>query len=208
MIDTKGITLGKTDATKEGGCLSFGAYRGQVVNLYRTGYGIGIQDGTQYFRTDKNFAWYKGGNHNDGELNHGGGAVQMVIKDGYVGIGTSTPADALEVAGNLQILTGTGSNPIRFTSTWSDFSNLTDAFTNRAEISNDTKDYKTLMIVGNKSNDQNTRRVSVWDRLEVNGQMSATKDIICEGRVYAKGGLRFYWIDGWRVLDNRAGLVG
>jgi hypothetical protein len=58
-----------------------------------------------------------------------------------------------------------GSNPLRFTSAWSGFP---DPATNRAEISNDTGTYKTLMIVGNKSAGLG-RRVSIWDRLEVNG---------------------------------------
>jgi Chaperone of endosialidase len=93
---------------------------------------------------------------------------QGIICGGNVGIGTSTPADALEVAGNLRILTGTGSHPIRFTSAWSDFP---AGATNQAEISNDTDQFKTLMIVGNRSKDPNTRMVSVWDRLEVKGQI-------------------------------------
>ena len=161
-----------------GGSLSFGSRLGQLINLWDTRYGIGMQHQTQYYRTDDYFAWYKKGQHSDTPLDPGqGGTVQMVIKDGNVGIGTSTPADTLEVAGNLRILTGTGSNPIRFTSTWSDFSSLTDAFKNRAEISNDTKDHKTLMIVGNRSKDQITRMVSVWDRLEVNGQIYASGNV-------------------------------
>ncbi|HEX8113249.1 MAG TPA: hypothetical protein VF516_36210 [Kofleriaceae bacterium] len=56
-------------------------------------------------------------------------------------------------------------NPIRFTSFWTGFA---DSATNRAEISNDTGGYKTLMIVGNKSAGHE-RRVGVWDRLDVNG---------------------------------------
>lgn len=39
----------------------------------------------------------------------------------------------------------------------------------RAEIANDTGSYKTLMILGNKSADGGTRRVGIWDRLDVNG---------------------------------------
>ena len=85
---------------------------------------------------------------------------------GNMGIGTATPNDRLDVAGGLRVLTG--ANPIRFTSDWSGFP---DAATNQAEISNDTGSYKTLMIVGNKSAGLG-RRVSIWDRLEVNGQMN------------------------------------
>jgi hypothetical protein len=91
---------------------------------------------------------------------------------GNVGIGTTGPNDKLDVAGNLRVLTG--SNPIRFTASWTAFP---DAATNQAEISNDTGSYKTLMIVGNKSNDGSTRRVSVWDRLEVNGNFITTGNV-------------------------------
>ncbi|WP_287264993.1 hypothetical protein, partial [Moorena sp. SIO3A2] len=78
--------------------LSFGASTRQMINLWRQNYGIGIQAGTQYFRTDKNFAWYKGGTHDHNELNPGtGGTVQMVIKDGNVGIGTDSPDHQLVV---------------------------------------------------------------------------------------------------------------
>jgi predicted acyltransferase (DUF342 family) len=90
---------------------------------------------------------------------------------GNVKIGTGTPADKLDVAGSLRILTD--SNPIRFTSSWSGFP---DAVTNQAEISNDTGTYKTLMIIGNKSADVG-RRVSIWDRLEVNGDLLVTGNI-------------------------------
>lgn len=82
---------------------------------------------------------------------------------GNLGIGSNPAQDKLDVAGNLRILSNT--NPIRFTSSWSNFP---DAVTNQAEICNDTRDYKTLMIVGNKSAGEG-RRVSVWDKLEVNG---------------------------------------
>src|SRR5262245_15467683 len=88
--------------------------------------------------------------------------------NGSVGIGTATPSDKLDVAGALRVLTG--SNPIRFTSAWSGFP---DPVLNQAEISNDTGSFKTLMIVGNKSAGVG-RRVSVWDVLEVNGNLNVT----------------------------------
>lgn len=155
--------------------LDFGADTRQMINLWGTApnspYGIGVQAWTQYYRTAGNFAWYIGGTHSDVELDPGaGGTAAMIIKrgTGNVGIGTTNPADKLDVAGNLRILTG--SNPIRFTAAWSGFP---DPATNQAEISNDTGTYKTLMIIGNKSGGLG-RRVSVWDRLEVNGTLNVT----------------------------------
>ncbi len=96
---------------------------------------------------------------------------------GNVGIGT-TQADAkltvqggmkisetVIVGGQLDILAA--SNPIRYSSQWSGFP---DDKTNGAEISNDVSNYKTLMIVGNKSAG-GVRSVSIWDVLNVNGNL-------------------------------------
>ena len=89
--------------------------------------------------------------------------VLGLVAPNGVSVKSGSSADGLTVSGTARV----GSpNPIRFTSAWSGFP---DAATNQAEISNDTGTYKTLMIVGNKSADPNARRVSIWDRLEVNG---------------------------------------
>jgi|GEM_PF-4113719 len=57
-----------------GGSFSFGSRFGQLINLYGTSYGIGVQRNTQYFRTASDtgtltgkFAWYAGGSHSDNE---------------------------------------------------------------------------------------------------------------------------------------------
>jgi cytoskeletal protein CcmA (bactofilin family) len=96
---------------------------------------------------------------------------------GNLGIGSNPAQDKLDVAGNLRILSNT--NPIRFTSSWSGFP---DPVTNQAEICNDTGNYKTLMIVGNKSAGGG-RRVSVWDKLEVNGDLNVTGQLEVNGRI-------------------------
>ncbi|NEP48808.1 MAG: hypothetical protein F6K65_08210, partial [Moorea sp. SIO3C2] len=50
-----------TNELSVSGSLSFNTPTRQIINMCNNNYGIGIQDGTQYFRTDNNFAWYKGG---------------------------------------------------------------------------------------------------------------------------------------------------
>lgn len=87
------------------------------------------------------------------------------------------PISQVNIAGSLTTIRGQtdllmGSNPIRFSSGWTGFP---DNKPNGAEISNDTSTYKTLMIVGNKSNGGG-RRVSIWDTLEVNGVFHINKD--------------------------------
>ncbi|TJZ64252.1 tail fiber domain-containing protein [Chitiniphilus eburneus] len=70
--------------------------------------------------------------------------------------------------------------PLRLSSGWT---GKPDGGGGWAEISNDIGTYKTLMIIGNKSNDGSTRRVSVWDRLEVNGSLEVTKGIVFENNL-------------------------
>jgi len=82
----------------------------------------------------------------------------------------------LKISGNVTMLAA--SNPLNFTRAWS---GTPDAASNVSEISNDTGTYKTLMIIGNRSAGS-IRRVSVWDRLEVNG------DLIVTGNAFKPGG--------------------
>jgi hypothetical protein len=129
------------------------------------GYSFGNRETATFVEgpgSGERWVWYAAGGN--GRLWSGSDKL-AVTPGGNVGIGTTSPADRLDVAGNLRILTG--SNPIRFTSVWSGFP---DPVNNQAEISNDTGTFKTLMIVGNKSGGLG-RRVSVWDRLEINGAL-------------------------------------
>jgi len=61
------------------GELRFGEQTRQMIHLWRSGYGIGVQGGTQYFRTDTNFAWFRGGAHSDETYNPGGGVRLMAL---------------------------------------------------------------------------------------------------------------------------------
>jgi hypothetical protein len=108
------------------------------------------------------------------------------------GVGTTAGND-VRVAGGLEILAEFPHNPMRFTSR---YSKMPEKTTIGAEISNDTKEFKTLMIVGNRymgfeprdglskesyylqpldvGSDvlkKAQRCVSVWDRLDVHGEL-------------------------------------
>jgi hypothetical protein len=61
------------------GRLNFGAQVRQMINLWNTDYGIGVQSGTTYFRSSDNFCWFKGGTHNDSRDNPGGGVRLMAL---------------------------------------------------------------------------------------------------------------------------------
>ena len=66
-------------SVSENGSLSFGAKVRQMLNLWAGQYGIGVQSFTLYQRSDGNFAWYRGGTHNDGILSNGGGTTLMAL---------------------------------------------------------------------------------------------------------------------------------
>ena len=72
------------------GVLKFGSQVRQMLDLWSTQYGIGVQSGTMYFRTAGHFAWYKGGEHDDAQLAPGtGGQLQMRLdENGNLHFGT------------------------------------------------------------------------------------------------------------------------
>ncbi len=65
--------------------LSFGSSTRQMINLFESNYGIGVQNNTLYFRAGLNdgqhgFAWYVGGTHNNtAQVPGAGGAALMTL---------------------------------------------------------------------------------------------------------------------------------
>jgi hypothetical protein len=57
------------------GSVDFGSTTRQMLNLWSTAYGIGVQSSTSYFRSGSAFAWFAGGAHSDTQYDAGGGTV-------------------------------------------------------------------------------------------------------------------------------------
>jgi trimeric autotransporter adhesin len=74
--------------------MSFGTQVRQMINLWGTQYGIGVQDSSVYFRCDNSnpnngFFWYRGGTHSDTYGNSGGGSELMHLTSGGLWVNTT-----------------------------------------------------------------------------------------------------------------------
>ncbi|MCA2709490.1 MAG: tail fiber domain-containing protein [Microcystis sp. M025S2] len=155
-LDSSG-NLSVTGDFSVSGSVSFSLGARQMLNLWDNAYGIGIQNHTQYFRTNSNFAWYKGGSHNDAALNAGtNGTALMVIKgDGNVGIGTTNPTAKLHVNGGNATING------------------------NATISEQANIGGNAIISGNVGIGTNTPQA----KLDVNGSLKVQGDVTVTGKV-------------------------
>lgn len=77
-LDGAGITGGSLT-----GDLSFGSATRQMLNLYSTIYGIGVQTNTLYFRSGDTFAWFQDGVHSGTQYDSGAGGTLLAKIDGY-----------------------------------------------------------------------------------------------------------------------------
>lgn len=82
------------------GELSFGSTTKQMINLYASSFGIGIQSSTQYYRSSSNYAWFTGGVHSNTAFDPGtGGTLLMKLS-----------ATGLVVPNNTSYTTGQARN--------------------------------------------------------------------------------------------------
>jgi hypothetical protein len=151
-----------------------------------------------------------------------------LMPSGNVGINTTTPGYRLHVNGTTgvsgQVDLVTGSNPIRFSGTYSGFP---DNALNTAEICNDTAGEKRLIIAGNKSaggSISSRRIVGVYDDLIVNGvvvrkvwaatgfSVHETDEGKLSDRILSvtkllgkESALRITYFDNFRVIGNMVG---
>ena len=60
------------------GSVNFGNTTRQMLNLWGSTYGVGVQTNTLYLRSGGNFAWYVNGTHSNTELDPGAGGVEAM----------------------------------------------------------------------------------------------------------------------------------
>lgn len=98
---TTDLNMSTHDISFSSGEVNFGSTTRQMLNLWSTSYGIGVQGSTQYYRSSAHFAWYRGGSHNNSTFNNGGGTTMMILSNaGNLGIGTTgAPTRRLQVDG-------------------------------------------------------------------------------------------------------------
>jgi hypothetical protein len=83
--------------------LDFGTTTRQMINLYSSTYGIGVQNNDEYFRTADQFYWYEGGLHNNNQGNSGGGTTLMSLStSGLTVNGTFVSASDRNLKENFQ----------------------------------------------------------------------------------------------------------
>jgi hypothetical protein len=173
------------------------------ANIFNNGGNVGIQTTTPGFTFDVNgtahaLTAFVVGTHGSQFVNDQGGALELggnnttaspsgaiPYVDFHYGTGAAQDFNVRLINSadqRLSYIASSNGNTLNFTSGWQ---STPDPTTNVAEISNDTGTFKTLMIVGNKSAGTGERRVSIWDRLTVNGTLCVNGD--CSNSLWPSG---------------------
>ncbi len=92
------------NSTEFTGDLFFGSRTGQILNLYGTIYGVGVQTNTLYSRAGARFNWFVGGSHNDAENNAGSGGTRVQSVSNTNGL--ETFGNKTSIAANRSITLG------------------------------------------------------------------------------------------------------
>lgn len=105
-LNRAGDTMSGTLNIGTAAIVAFGSQTRQMINLWGTSYGIGVQGSTTYFRSDSRFSWHRGGSHNDNENNPGGGTVAMTL-DGSsnLSVAGSVTSSGYQVSSDVRLKT-------------------------------------------------------------------------------------------------------
>jgi hypothetical protein len=83
---------------------SFGNTIRQMINLYDITYGIGVQNNAEYFRTDGEFLWYRGGSHSPNIGDPANGTQLMRLgNSGTLIVSGMVQTPVLEITGGADV---------------------------------------------------------------------------------------------------------
>jgi hypothetical protein len=95
-----GSASGEVASMDTSGNFSFGTTVRQMLNLWGTVYGVGVQNNTFYTRSDGDFAWFNKGVHADAPFSAGAGGTVLMKLDAS---GNLQPKGAIQAVGGLVI---------------------------------------------------------------------------------------------------------
>ena len=79
MASDNGITVDTLGNVGVGKSMFYGSQTRQMLNMFGTGFGVGVQTADLYFRSGAGFAWHVGGAHSDATYNSGGGTTVATL---------------------------------------------------------------------------------------------------------------------------------
>jgi len=80
--------------------LTFGSQVRQMIDLYATTFGIGVQSSTTYFRSSSDFSWHKGGVHSDVRNDPGAAGTERMRIDDSGRLRVNGPGDPFYLVSN------------------------------------------------------------------------------------------------------------
>jgi hypothetical protein len=79
MASDNGIAVDTSGNVGIGRSINFGSATRQMLNMFGTGFGIGVQTADLYYRSGAGFAWHIGGVHDDATYSSGGGTTVATL---------------------------------------------------------------------------------------------------------------------------------
>lgn len=79
MPSANGLTIDTSGNVGVGTNMFFGSQTRQMLNMFGTGFGVGVQTADLYLRSGGGFAFHVGGVHNDATYNSGGGTTVATL---------------------------------------------------------------------------------------------------------------------------------
>jgi hypothetical protein len=161
----------------------FGSQTRQMLNLYGSTYGIGVQSSTVYQRTAAGggFAWFAGGVHNDGQDNSGGGTTVMTLDgSGNLNVTANASVCSLTIRGGCDL-----AEPFQFSSADNDIPQgavvvIDEENPGHLKLSDEPYDARVAGVVSGANG------IHPGIQMQQEGLIEGGKNVALTGRVYVQ----------------------